>query len=130
MRSEGIAAGAFFALLTLGGLVACAAPVPAPTGKADSTGQSQPAPCGVRDGVHYGWVALAFDVVTTRPVNLRVLASCPVGHFEASALEAVAKWRYPESPLGGVQVRLMFTPDESGVEETSNAPLPGTEAGL
>lgn len=117
-------------MITLGALVACAAPTPGPTGRADSPGQSWPAPCGVRDGVHHGWVVLAFDVVTTRPVNLRVLASCPVGYFEAAALEGVARWRYREGRREGVQVRLIFTPDESGDAAPSNAPLRGAEVGL
>jgi protein TonB len=42
-----------------------------------------------------GWVRVRFDITTAGAVsNARVVAAKPMGMFEASALNAIASWRY------------------------------------
>ena len=69
-----------------------------------------------------GWVRLRYDItIDGRVENLKVVESSPPGVFDASAMAAVAQWRYRAAVIDGAPSAV------SGVVSTLRFQLDGAE---
>lgn len=74
-----------------------------------------------------GWVIVGFTLsVDGTPKDMKVIASFPKGHFESSALEALAGNRYIPRTENGVPSEMPDMKEKLSYEIPDNYPCPNT----